>query len=712
MTRVEQGVRTPLTRLLDPRSIAVIGASADPAKRSYHVISALLRSDFTGQIVPVNPRGGAVLGLPVTRDIAELPYGLDVALVAVPRDAVAGVVRQLAGRGIAGAVVLANGFADAGAAGAALNAELKDAIAESGVRVVGPNTSGMIGVASGANLVGVPDIPLGPVALVAQSGNMLLTFLADLRMHRLPGLQSYIGLGNQIDVGYADCVRELAARPDVGAIALHVEGLKDGRSFLAAAAQASRVRPVVLLRGGRSAAGARAALSHSGSLAAPDGVARSVLAQAGIELVERSDELAIVAGALATAAPIAAGLGVAVLSDGGGHAALTADAFAARDVPLAALAGHTTAGLATLLGPTAAVANPIDVGGATDTHPEVFVDAARLLLADPAVGLVLIVGMYGAYHLRFDPRLQAIEDATSDRLVELSREYGKPLVVHSLYAAGPCSSHDILRAKGIPVVASIDHAVRAVAALHHRGEYLASATERSTFAVSVARAGSGAARVLAEPAARELIESAGIDAGEWVFAATAAEAAAAVARFGVPCAVKVVSPQIVHKSEAGGVRLNVTDGAEAFTAIVARVRAAVPGADITGVVVSPMAGPGIELLVGATADPIFGPVIAFGSGGVLVEAMRDVTFRAAPFTRLEAMEMIDETAASKLLDGYRGLPKIDRDRLAAFLVRIGDFVASMPRLRELDLNPVIASADVIFPVDVRIVLADDSTKEM
>jgi len=708
MTSVEQDVRTPLTRLFDPRSIAVIGASADPAKRSHHVISALLRSGFIGQIVPVNPRGGAVLGLPVVRDIDEIPYGLDVALVAVPRDAVAGVIRQLAGRGIAGAVVLANGFADAGVAGASLNAQLQAAIAESGVRVVGPNTSGMIGVASGANLVGVPDVPLGPVALVAQSGNMLLTFLADLRMHRLPGLQSYIGLGNQIDVGYADCVRELAERPDVGAIALHVEGLKDGRSFLAAAAQASRVRPVVLLRGGRSAAGARAALSHSGSLAAPDGVARSVLTQAGIELVERSDELAIVAGALATSAPIAKGLGVAVLSDGGGHAALTADAFAARDVPLASLAAVTTAGLATLLGPTAAVANPIDVGGATDTHPEVFVDAARLLLADPAVGLVLIVGMYGAYHLRFDPRLQATEDATSGRLVELSRDYGKPLVVHSLYAAGPCSSHDILRATGIPVLASIDHAVRAVAALHRRGRYLATASERSTFAVPVARAGSSGARVLAEPAARELIGSAGIDVGEWVFAATPAQAQIAVARFGVPCAMKVVSPQVVHKSEAGGVRLNVTDGESAFTSIVERVRAAVPKADITGVVVSPMAGPGTELLVGATVDPIFGPVVAFGSGGVLVEAVSDVTFRAAPFTRLEALEMIDETVVSQLLDGYRGLSRVDRERLAAFLVQVGEFATSAPALRELDLNPVIANADGIFPVDVRVILTEEA----
>jgi len=709
VTTVPQDVRAPLTRLFDPRSIAVIGASTDPAKRGFQVINGLLRSHFTGRIVPVNPRGGTILGLPVLREIAELPFGLDAALLAIPAKAVPGVIRQLAGRGVAGAVVLANGFGET-AAGAPLDADLKAAIAESGVRVVGPNTSGLLTVASGANLVGVAEVPAGPVALVTQSGNMLLTFLADVRANRMPGLHSYIGLGNQADVGFADCVRELAARSDVGVIALHAEGFKEGRSLLIAAAQAARERPVVLLRGGRSTAGARTALSHTGSVAGPDGVARAVLAQAGIELVERSDELAIVAGVLATTAPIPDGLGIAVLSDGGGHASLTVDALADRDVPLANLAAATRDRLAELLGPAAAVANPIDVAGATDADPSPFVDVARLLMADPAVGLVLVVGMYGGYHLRFDPRLQVEEEATSRRLAELSRESGKPMIVQSLFARDMPASHDILRASGIPVLASIDHAVRVVSALRRRGHRLATATERSSLELHTPpESASGGTRVLAEPAAREFIESAGIDVGDWVFAATPAEARAAVARFGVPCAVKVVSPQVVHKSDVGGVRLDVTDGESAFRSIVDSVRAAVSGADVMGVVVTPMAGRGIELIVGATADPIFGPVVAFGSGGMLVEARGDVTFRAAPFTRLEAMEMIDETAASKVLDGYRGLPKVDRERLATLLVRVGDFAASTPRLRELDLNPVIANFDGILPLDVRIVLAEESS---
>jgi acetyltransferase len=708
MTDVSEQLRPVLARLLDPRSIAVIGASTDSGKRGHQAIDALLRAGFAGPIVPVNPRGGSVLGLPVRREIAELPYGLDVALVALPGAAVPSTIRRLAERGVAGAVVLANGFGETGAAGEALDAELRAAIAETGVRVVGPNTSGILVAGSGANLVGVPGVAPGPVALVTQSGNMLLSFLADIRAHRLPGLHSYLGLGNQADVGYPECLRELAARPDVRAIAVHSEGIKDGRGFLVAASRAARRRPVVLLRGGRSAAGARTALSHTGSVAGADDVARAVLGQAGVELVDRSDELAVVTGVLATAAPLPAGLGVAVLSDGGGHAALTVDALSAAGVPLAELAPDTRARLTALLGPAAAVTNPVDVAGATDADPQRLAEAAGLLLTDAAVGLVLVVGLYGGYHLRFEPELAGAERATSRRLVELVGAHRKPLVVHSLYAMDAPANHEILRAGNVPVLASIDHAVRAVAALHRRGRYLATVADRSGLELPVAHLpGPVGALPLAEPAAREFVEAAGISTGQWVFATTAGEARTAVARFGVPCAVKVVSPQVVHKSDAGGVRLDVTDGASAFSSIVQSVRTALPDADITGVVVTPMAARGVELLVGATIDPIFGPTVAFGSGGVLVEALGDVTFRAAPFTEREALEMIGETVATKLLDGYRDLPPVDRDQLAAFLVRVGDFAASTPRLRELDLNPVIANACGVQLVDVRVVLAGE-----
>jgi acetyltransferase len=257
------------------------------------------------------------------------------------------------------------------------------------------------------------------------------------------------------------------------------------------------------------------------------------------------------------------------------------------------------------------------------------------------------------------------------------------------------------------VLDSIDHTVRAVAALTHRAHRIATAGERSDLRLTHRlRPTEGEGRLLSEPDGRRLIEAAGIATGDWRLVRTAEQAAAAVEAFDRPCALKVVSPDIAHKSDAGGVRLNVTaaTAADEFAALLANISAAVPGATIEGAVVSPMAYRGIELLVGVTRNPVFGPIVAFGSGGVLVEVLRDISFRAAPLTRLEAREMIGETAVSRLLDGARGLASVDPDELAEFLVRIGDFTASTPELRELDLNPVIANEAGLLPVDVRVVL--------
>jgi acyl-CoA synthetase (NDP forming) len=703
--------RTALDRLFDPRSIAVIGASSDPGKRGYQAIRALQDAGYAHPVHAVNPRGGTVRGLPMLTSIGELPAGVDVALIALPGRAVPAALYALADVGVAGAVVLANGFREAGADGAALEAQLHTAIAETGIRVIGPNTSGILNVASGANLVGVPDVRSGPVSVITQSGNMLLSLLADDRALHGPGFHTYIGLGNQADVRYDECIAHLAGLPETRAIAVHSEGLQDGRAFLTAAAAATRTCPVVLLRGGRSETGQRSALSHTGSVAGSDAVATAVLAQAGIELVERSDELAVLSGVLATTAPVPAGRGVAVLSDGGGHATLAADALSTAGVDLAVLSEDTRTSLRELLGRPAAVANPVDVAGATDTDPTLFAAATDVLMGDPAVGLVLVVGLYGGYHLRFDARLRDAEDTTARTLIDLSSRHGVPMLVQSCYAVEQPANHQILRDGGIAVLSSIDHAVRAVTALHRRGLRVATAAERCDLRLSDPVGTAAGSGLLDEPAARRLVEAAGIDTGRWRLATTVDEAAAAVAELGVPCAFKIVSPQVVHKSDVGGVQLHVTPetAGQAWAKVVGAVTTRLPGAQITGVVVAPMARPGVELLVGATVDPIFGPVVAFGTGGVLVEALRDVTFRAAPFTHLEALEMIDETMASRMLDGYRHLPRVDRDVLAAFLVRVGAVAATSPGLTELDLNPVIAGETGVLPVDVRVVLADGNS---
>ena len=697
-------------RLLDPRSIAIIGASTDPTKRGHQAVRALRDSGYIGAIYPVNPRATDILGLEVTATIGDLPSGIDVALIALPGHAVPDTLRECAEAGIAAAVVLANGFREIGDSGAALDRQLRTVVAETGLRVLGPNTSGLLNAETGANLVGLQNVPPGPISVITQSGNMLLSLVNDIRRLGSPGINTFVGLGNQADVRYDECLNELATQPSTRAIAIHSEGFVDGRAFLTAAAQVTTHKPIVLLRGGRSALGKRTSLSHTGSIAGREEVAGAVLQQAGIELVERSDELAPVAGVLATTQPLAHGKGVVVLSDGGGHATLAADSLVRQGVPLCNLSTDTQRELRNLLGPAAALHNPIDVAGASDADPGCLVQTAELLMKDPGAGLILIVGMFGGYHSRFDPSLERAEEEAAEAMLALTSQYRVPVVVQTCYAAERPANLRALKAGGIQVLQSIDHATRAVAALHRRGLRLATLSARSSLrGTAPGNALCEPGRALDEPAGRRLLANAGLDVGAWKFAEHAGEVTAAVDALGSPCALKVISPQIIHKSEAGAVELNVTaaDATATAAALIARVKRNVPYADISGILVAPMADAGVELLIGATRDPIFGPIVAFGGGGVGVEVDRDITFRAAPLSLLEANEMIDETRVSAKLGGYRHLPPVDRAALAELLVQVGQIVSTTAWIHELDLNPVIASGSGIIPADVRVILSSN-----
>ncbi|MFQ6227894.1 acetate--CoA ligase family protein [Nocardia sp. NPDC002869] len=700
------GDRDVLQRLLDPQAIAVIGASADPAKRGHQILRALRDSGYPHPVYPVNPTAREILGVPVLASAAALPSGVDIAVVAVPGAGVAQTLRECAAAGVAGAVVLANGFAETGDQGAAAAAELAAVVAETGIRVIGPNTSGLLNTESRANLIGLSHVPRGPISAVTQSGNMLLSLVRDAEAAGGPGFHICLGLGNQADISYAECLTALSEQAGTAAVAVHVEGFTDGRAVLVAAARAAAHTPVVMLRGGRSAAGQRTVASHTGAVAAPDAVATAVLKQAGIELVSRSDELAVIAGALATLPPARVNGRPIILSDGGGHAALAVDALAGHDVQIAALRPETTAALRALLGPNAAVDGPVDVAGATDADPSVFAAATELLMRDPNVGSLLIIGLFGGYHRRFDARLEAVEDTTAEHLLALSARHRVPLLVQSCYAGEQIANLDSLRSGGVPVTASIELAARAVAALDRRRNRAATATARSSLRLPPPAAPLLESGLLPEPAARRFLEETGIVTGPWTFVDGVEQVDRAVTDFGCPCAVRIVSPDVIHKSDAGGVRLDVTaeNAASTATEMISTVTAAVPGARITGFVVTPMRHDALELLIGATRDPVFGPVIAFGAGGTLVEVLDDVAFRAAPCSELEVAEMIAETRIDRLLDGFRGGPPVGRDELTTLLVRVSRLIATHPEIAELDLNPVLAGPGGIVPADIRIIV--------
>ena len=707
-----------LKRILQADSVAVIGASKVETKRGFQAIRTLRDEGYEGQVYPVNPRESEILGLACYPSVGDIPHPVDLALITTPARTVPGILEQCAAKGIAGAVLIAGGFGEAGEQGRALQAQVADIARRTGVRLIGPNTSGMMNVHKHLNLVGLPDVPAGDLALLSQSGNMALALITEARMETRKGLSYYVGVGNEADLHFHEHLAFLRDDPETAAVICYVEGMHDGRSFLAEASVTTRIKPVVLLKSGRSEIGRSAAGSHSGSLAGSSEVARAALERAGVVVVERTDELLAVAEALSSLPPVA-GNNIAILADGGGHATIAADALTDLGVTMNPLRQATQDQLTAILPAAARVSNPVDVAGGTDANPELFADCARILLQDPGVGGVLVVGLFGGYGIRFAASLAAGEESAAAQMGEMVREFGKPVVMHSLYKSCGPRALQMLQERGIPVQGSLEVACTCIGALARRGRMLASAAvhddltlrwrhgaiPRGQEIIDAARA--DGREVLLEHEARELLALHGATVGPGALATTAEDAVAAAAGFDGPVALKLVSPQILHKSDAGGVQLGI-EGAEAvrgcFDRIVANAHAYDPGAEVRGVLVSPMAARGVEVIVGTTLDDQFGPVLLFGIGGVLVEVLEDVVFRVIPVSERGAGEMIEEIRARKLLDGFRGSPPADREAIRRLLVTVSELVQAYPDIRTMDLNPVLVHESGLTAVDARILL--------
>lgn len=707
-----------LERILRARSVAVVGASRDERKRGYQAIRSLLDGRYEGRVFPVNPREERILGLPCHASVAAIPEPVDLALVTTRADTVPRILADCGERGVAGAVIVGGGFGEAGAVGRRLQDEVVAVAREHGVRLVGPNTSGLINVHEGLNLVGLNNVPKGDLALVSQSGNMALHLITEASIKTQKGFSFYIGIGNEADITFAEYLEFLADDPATRVIVLYVEGMKDGRRFLQEAYRTTSKKPIVLLKSGRSVIGSRSAGSHTGALAGISEVARTAFQRAGIVTVDSSDELLPAAETLSNLPPLAKGT-VAVLADGGGHATLAADVLTDLGLALPEL-GRTTRGrLTKVLLPSASLTNPVDVAGTTDTDPGVFADCARILLEDPKIGGLLLVGLFGGYGIRFSSRLSFIEEDAAHRLGKLVRELKKPIAVHSLYTFARPHALDLLRYYGIPVYDSVDVSCHCLGALHRYGQFLGSHHRRTNFVFHWGARSKAAGRGIIESALAEgrkallehegkaLLALHGAPVTGDHLAASAAEAVQAAGAAAGPVALKICSPDILHKSDAGGVRLGL-DGAEAvasaFDAVVAAARAHRPSADIRGCVVSPMAEPGTEVIIGTKVDPQFGPVILFGIGGILVELLRDVVFRVLPITRIAARQMLTEIHSAPILQGVRGQAPVDHDALVDLLMTVSELVEAYPEIHEMDLNPVIARSDGLSVVDVRILL--------
>lgn len=713
-----------------PTSIAIVGASKDPTKRGFRSIQKLLEDGFKGAIYPVNPKEASILDLVAYPSLAAIPGPVDLALVCTPAKTLPDVIAQCGAKGVKGAVVLAGGFAEGGPEGVELQARMVAEARKHGVRIIGPNTSGIFNTHAHSNIVGFADLKAGGIGLLSQSGNMALSLVTEAQGNGQIGLSTYVGIGNESDVRFHEYLEYMRDDVNTKAIIAYVEGMKDGQSFAETLRRVAREKPVVIYKSGRTSAGRSSAQSHTGALAGDYAVSEGVLKQAGAILARKSDEILSLAEALSMLEPMASRR-VAVLADGGGHATIAADSLTEHGLSLAPLSDRTKQALAAMLPAAAAVANPVDVAGGTDANPAAFADCAEILLADPSVDALLITGLFGGYGVRFSATLTDSEMETSRRIAKLHHEFGKPVLVHSLYGSLYADLRPkpltLIRSLGIPVYNSLELAVRCVQALADFGETRrrpplktdVQPVRSQRFEEVLATCREEGRSVVMEHEARQALEDAGVDMlAPALVAATPADAVQAFKTLGrVPVAMKVVSVDIIHKTDANGVKLNLTDEAavqQAFVEIVEsgkRYTQKHIGRDpkLTGLLLTPMAPKGgIEVIIGVVRDPSYGPVLMFGLGGVLVEVLKDVVFRSLPLTEGDARSMLDEIRAAKIFDGVRGALPTDKDALVRLMLGISDLCTAFPEIEELDLNPVLAYPQGVGILDARILLASDA----
>jgi acetyltransferase len=704
----------PLDAFLNPRAVAVVGASTVPHKAGGRRWRSLVEAGFPGPLYPIHPTATEILGRRVYRSLRELPGPVDLAVILVRPELVAKTIAECAALRIPAVVVITAGFGETGDEGRRVEQELVRTLRAAGGRLIGPNCAGLYSASGRVNVLGW-SVPPGPIALVSQSGNMALTFAQFAREKGL-GFSRLITVGNMADLRLAEYVHYLLDDAETRVVLLYLEGLREGegRELYELLRHRGVPKPIVVLKPGQTEGGRRAALSHTGALAGEDRIIDAALRQARVIRVQESEEAWDAAVALASLPPLPVTAAV-VVSDGGGHATVVCDTAGRLGLRLPPLSDTTRQALAKLLPSRSTIVNPVDFAGVAEEEPEVVPEVLDVCLADPQLGGAIVAGHFGGYFKIATEALGRRETAAAAALAEVVRRRGKPVVVHTIYGGESLPALDLLRRAGIPVMRSLEGAAKAMAALARwsagripgsDGAGRRSHPDHDQVARVLGRARpAGRRRMLLEPEARELLELYGIHVPAWKVADTPDGTAQAAEALGPRVVLKLLAPGLVHKSDVGGVLLDV-EGAAAARAghelLMRRARQA--GLAEVRVLVTGMVREGVEAIVGAVRDPQFGPVVMVGLGGVLVEVLDDVAFRVAPVTGSEAQAMLGELRGVRLLHGVRGRPPADLPAATDLIVRVSELATDLPALVELDLNPVFLLPEGTAVADARIIL--------
>ena len=694
-----------LSLFFRPSSVAVIGASRDPEKLGYAVLANLKDGGFSGALYPVNPKAEEILGLKAYPTVLDIPGPVDLAVIVIPYPLVPEALRQCGEKGVPAAVVISAGFREAGREGLERELELVQIARQYHIRLIGPNCLGVIDTHTPLNATfaaGMP--PGGPIAFMSQSG-ALGTAVLDMALAGRIGFSRFVSLGNKADVNEVDLLEAWEDDPGSRVILAYIEGLPDGQKFMEVARRVTRKKPVVAVKSGVTRSGARAVSSHTGSLAGSEAAYHAAFRQAGVIRAESMEHLFDLALAFAYQ-PLPRGDRIAIVTNAGGPGILATDALEHAGLQLARFRPETVQALMADLPSAASAANPVDVLG--DALADRYEHALRLVLADPGVDGVLVI---------VTPQAMTQIEETAHVVGRVARETDKPVLGCFMGESRIAAGIAILQQYGIPNYPFPERAAAALAAMvryrqeRERPSYAPTHFEVDTAAVrKVLDEARAQGRVsIGDAEARAILEAYGFPLPPSHLAATPEEAIAAAEEMGYPVVLKVASPDILHKTDVGGVRLNLrspADVRDAFDLIVYRASRYVPGARIWGCLVQKMVPPGREVLIGMSRDPQFGPLVAFGLGGIYVEALKDVVFRVAPFGPEEAAEMIREIRSYPLLEGVRGEPPADHAAMVDALCRVSQLVTDFPEIVELDINPLVVYEEGrgAVALDMRLVL--------
>ncbi len=681
-----------LIPFFNPQGVVVIGASPDPNKLGYGLANNLIRSNYQGAVHFVNIKGGELLGRPIYTNVLEVPNPVDLAAVLIPAPFIADALRQCGQRGIQAAIIGSGGFREVGAEGVKLEEEILEVAHQYRIRLIGPNCIGLLDTHLPIDTTFLP--PPGPtpgdVAFISHSGAICAAVI-DWARGQGYGLSRLVSLGNQADVSETDMLAAVADDPYTCVLALYLEGVKDGRRFIEQARQIVHDKPIIALKVGRFESGQRAVASHTGALAGQESAYNAAFRRAGVLRAETSEEMFDQARALAWCPPTK-GRRVAVLTNAGGPGVTAADALESLGLELSEFSGSTHTALAGILPPAASLHNPVDM--LASATPEQFAESLRIVLADPHVDNVMII---------FPTPPMFTAGAVAKAIIPIIHSAVKPVVVAVMGERLIQEAVEHLRAAHVPEYRFAERAAAGLAALVKRARLLDYAQAEPVTPVKTLKV----VETFRVSDVDSLLVAYGIPTAKMELAQSAEEAVEFARQLGMPVALKVASDEISHKSDMGGVLLNLGDEEAirmGYKEILNRARLAHPNAEIQGIHVQHMIPSGQEVIIGAVQDPQFGAQVMFGSGGTEVEGLKDIAFGLAPLTQIEAERMLESTWAGRKLKGFRNLPPADRDAALDALIRLAQLAADHPELTEIEINPlrVLPQGQGTVAVDIRI----------